>query len=213
MEVILRQDYPALGYTGETVKVKRGYARNYLIPRGIAVESRSRNARVLTHMLTGINAHKAKLKVAAEEIAAKLREVTLEFTLKLGEQGKSFGSVSTRDMEIALQNLGFQIDRKQIRLHEPIKSGGTFEAHVKLHSEISAPLAIKVTVDVTKPKHAAGDEEPHKERRRSKGKGKSAEESETAPETAELAAQPHEKASDKPRGAKAKGEKKEKKQK
>ncbi|RMG40188.1 MAG: 50S ribosomal protein L9 [Candidatus Dadabacteria bacterium] len=147
MEVILKEDLPGLGFVGDRVKVKRGYARNFLFPRGIALEASSKNARMLEHRLREINAKKARLKAAAEELAAKLSQAELNFTLKIGEKGKSFGSISARDIHQGLLDQGFELDRHQIKLPEPIKSGGEFEATVHLHSEVQVPLTIKVAVD------------------------------------------------------------------
>lgn len=148
MDIILTQDYPSLGYVGDRVAVRRGYARNFLIPRGIAVEVASHNARLLAHRLAGINAHKAKLKAEADELAGRLAQAKLEFTMKLGSQGKSFGAVTVRDIELALEAQGFKFERRQVRLSEPIKSAGEFEVQVKLHSEVVVSLPIKVTAEV-----------------------------------------------------------------
>ena len=102
MEVILREDYISLGYIGDTVRVRRGFARNFLIPRGIAVEATSGNERQVKHKLSAIVAKRIKKKAEAEAYGKVLSQVTVEFTLKVGAKGKSFGSVTSRDVEASL---------------------------------------------------------------------------------------------------------------
>jgi large subunit ribosomal protein L9 len=144
MEVILREDFLPLGYVGDTVKVKRGFARNFLIPRGVAIESSSQNERALKHKLSAIVAKRLKKKAEAEAFGNTLSQIIVEFTLKIGAGGKSFGAITARDVETALKNLGYAVDRRQIRLLEVIKTPGQHKAEVKLHSEVSVPLQIKV---------------------------------------------------------------------
>jgi large subunit ribosomal protein L9 len=144
MEVILREDCLPLGYVGDTVRVKRGYARNYLLPRGLAVEASSHNSRALKHQLSGIMAKRMKKRAEADQFGAVLSQIIVEFTLKMGAQGKSFGSVTTRDIEAALKALGYEVDRRQIKLVDAIKGAGLHKAEVKLHSEVTVPLQIKV---------------------------------------------------------------------
>ena len=121
MEVILREDYISLGYIGDTVRVRRGFARNFLIPRGIAVEASSVNDRQLKHKLSAITAQRIKKKSEADAFGKVLEQVTVEFTLKVGAKGKSFGSVTSRDVETSLKALGYDVDRRQIRIAETIK--------------------------------------------------------------------------------------------
>ena len=168
MKVILKEDYPSLGFVGDAVAVRGGYARNFLLPRGIAVEAESSKGRQLQHIIAGITARKAKKKAEAESFRQRLEALSLEFTLRLGEQGKSFGAVTARDIELELQKNDVVLDRKQIKLHEAIKSGGSFPVQVKLHSEVTATLTVKVNVE-TPPaaaKPAADEGKP----RRAKGK-------------------------------------------
>lgn len=136
MNVILQENFPALGYVGDTVRVKRGYARNFLIPKGVAVEADSRRAKELNHKLQLINAKKAKLKLEAEELAAKLSNVELKFSLKVGEHGKSFGSVTSKEIENALADKGFEVDKKQIQFTDSLKSAGEHDLPIKLHAEV-----------------------------------------------------------------------------
>lgn len=144
MEVILREDYLPLGYVGDTVNVKRGFARNFLIPRGVAIESSSQNEKALKHKLSAIVSKRIKKKAEAEAFGNTLSQIIVEFTLKVGAGGKSFGAITARDVEAALKTLGYAVDRRQIRLIEVIKTPGLHKAEVKLHSEVAVPLQIKV---------------------------------------------------------------------
>jgi large subunit ribosomal protein L9 len=170
MEVILREDYLSLGYVGDTVRVKRGYARNFLIPRGIAVESSSVNDRVLKHKLSAIVAKRLKKKVEAEAFGKILEQVIVEFTLKVGLKGKSFGSVTAKDIESALKSLGYEVDRRQIRLIEAIRGPGLHKVEVKLHSEVSVPVQVKVIAAQQAAPVAAEGEEGAKGKRKSRKK-------------------------------------------
>jgi large subunit ribosomal protein L9 len=148
MDVILRHDYPALGYIGDRVHVKRGFARNFLIPKGIAIEVGSSSAKALNHTVASINAQRSKKKGEAELLRQQLEPVVLSFTLRSTEHGKSFGSVSQKDVEAALKEKGFEFDRRQIRIPEPIKSAGKHAVNLKLHSEVTAQLSVEVTTEV-----------------------------------------------------------------
>ena len=182
MEVILREDYISLGYIGDTVRVRRGFARNFLIPRGIAVEASSRNDRELKHKLSGIIAKRIKKKAEAEAFAKVLGQVTVEFTLKVGARGKSFGSVTSRDIEASLKALGYEVDRRQIRINETIKGPGVYTVEVKLHSEVVVPVSVKVIA--AQPPVTAGAAKEEKGKKKSRKKGASSEE-EVAAESAE----------------------------
>jgi len=167
MEVILREDFLSLGYIGDTVRVKRGFARNFLIPRGIAVEASTSNDRVLKHKLSAIVAKRIKKKAEAEQFGKIIEQVTVEFTLKVGAKGKSFGSVTTRDIESSLKALGYEIDRRQIRLAETIKGPGVYKVEVKLHSEVAVGVQVKV-IAAQPPVSAAGTQEKGKKKSKSK---------------------------------------------
>lgn len=194
MEVILREDYLPLGYVGDTVNVKRGFARNYLIPRGVAIESSSQNEKALKHKLSAIVAKRIKKKAEAEAFGATISQIIVEFTLKVGAAGKSFGSITAKDVEAALKNLGYAVDRRQIRLLEVIKTPGLHKAEVKLHSEVTVPLQIKVMAAqiVAPPAEGAA-----------KGKGKkgSKKRSEEEGESVEAASESSEEASETPEAA------------
>jgi large subunit ribosomal protein L9 len=170
MEVILKENYPSLGYVGDQVNVKGGFARNFLIPRGIAVEASKRNTRVLTHLLTAINAKKVKLRGQAQEFAAKIEKITVEFTLKLGSGGKSFGSITARDVLLELEKKGIALDRRQVRLSDVVKGAGEYTADIKLHSEVVAKVAVIVKAEKVVKEVVEGEEggEKRKRSRRSK---------------------------------------------
>ena len=148
MEIILQQDFPALGYVGDRVKVKGGYARNFLIPRGIGIEASIKNEKLLQHRLGGVNARRIKLRGKALEYKEKLESVSLAFFLRVGGSGKSFGSITSKDIEQSLHKEGFVLDRKQIVLTEPIKKVGEHKVLIKLHSEVMASVLVKVNSEV-----------------------------------------------------------------
>jgi large subunit ribosomal protein L9 len=179
MEVILREDFLSLGYVGDTVRVKRGFARNYLIPRGIAVESSTTNEKVLKHKLAAIVSKRIKKKAEAEQFAKILEQVIVEFTLKVGAKGKSFGSVTAKDVEASLKALGYEVDRRQIRVIDAIRGPGAHKVEVKLHSEVVVPVQVKViAAQVAAPAAAEGEESGKK--RKSRKKAESAEGGEEA---------------------------------
>jgi len=166
MEVLLVEDYPALGYVGDTVQVRNGYARNYLIPRGIAVDFGSRRAKEFQHILTGITAKRARLRGEAEELGKKVSGERLGFELKVGTGGKAFGSIGVRDIVKQLQERGYVLDKKQVRLSDTIKAAGEFEAQIQLHSDVLVPVSIEVkgivekAAQVETKKGKAQDESP-----------------------------------------------------
>ena len=144
MKVILTKDMDNLGKAGSLVEVKTGYGRNYLLPRQMAVLATAKNVRQLDHEKSGILARAAKEKTNASGMATKLSAIELKFTRKVGDQNKLFGSVTSKDVHEALAAQGYQIDRKQITLVDPLKEIGTHEVPVKLHSEVTAK--VKVTI-------------------------------------------------------------------
>ncbi|MCI0404364.1 MAG: 50S ribosomal protein L9 [Acidobacteria bacterium] len=145
MEVILREDMPQLGHRGDLVKVKPGYARNYLIPRKLAMPATA-GARKQVADMKAANARKdAREKGAAESLAARLGELTLAITAKAGEQDQLFGSVTTMDIGAALEAKGFNIDRRKIELDEPIKTIGEYSVPVRLHHDVTAAVKVAVT--------------------------------------------------------------------
>jgi large subunit ribosomal protein L9 len=172
MNVILREDFPSLGYVGDTVGVRRGYARNFLIPRGIAIEASPHNEALAKHRLQGVLAKRNRLKGLALDLARKISNEKFEFVLKVGEKGKSFGSISSKEIEAELKTRGYQVERKQIRTNEAIRRAGEYKIFVKLHSEVTAEAIVTVQQEAVKvkPVEIDGEEAPKKRRSRSKKK-------------------------------------------
>lgn len=136
MEVILTQDINGLGYKNDTVTVKPGYGRNYLIPQGFAIIANNSNAKKIAENIRQA-AHKAeKLKNDAEELANKIGDLTLNIKTKAGESGKIFGAVTTVQIAEALREKGFDIDRKKIAISGDIKQLGEYKANIDLHKEV-----------------------------------------------------------------------------
>ncbi len=144
MKVILKQNVPSLGKAGDLVKVNDGYARNLLIPKGLAIEANEKNIKTFEHEKKNILQRAEKEQKAAQEQAAKLSSVTLTIARKVGDQDKIFGSVTSKDIELALHEKGFTIDKKMIVHDEQIKSLGEFKVKIKLHSGIEAEIKLNV---------------------------------------------------------------------
>ena len=147
MKVILREDVQYLGDVGEIVTVKPGYARNYLIPQGLAVQADEKNVRRIEHERRLINLQLKKLHGAASELGAKLAGLPITISRKVGEQDKLFGSVSARDIGEALVADGHKVQRRQIRLAEPLRDLGVYEVQVRLHPEVSPKIRIWVVAE------------------------------------------------------------------
>ncbi|MEE8554472.1 MAG: 50S ribosomal protein L9 [bacterium] len=144
MRIILIQDVPHLGSLGDEVQVKDGYARNYLLPKGMAMSAGSKNAAHIAHrrkLLEGLREQAIELAQAESEKVANLELVV---RAKAGTNGRLFGSVTNRDLKAALEELGYTVDRRAITLHAPIKSLGIHGATVKLHSEVKTDVSVKV---------------------------------------------------------------------
>src|SRR3979411_2358621 len=126
MEVILKEDIAKLGSRGDVVKVAEGFGRNYLLPRKLAIEASARTKAVITQMKAGAARRSAKEKTQAEELAKQFDGVSVSFQRRSGEHDQLFGSVTSGDLADALTKKGFNIDRRKIQLHEPLKTGGEF---------------------------------------------------------------------------------------
>ena len=148
MDVILLERVAKLGQMGEVVKVKDGYARNFLIPQGLAVAATASNMKVNDEVIRQ-QAHKAaKAKEAAQAIADKLEGLNLKLGAKAGESGKIFGSVNSIQLADAIQGAGYDIERKQISLaDDTIKELGSYEATVKLHKEVIVTVKFEVVAE------------------------------------------------------------------
>ena len=144
MKVILKEDIPKLGTMGETVKVAPGYGRNYLIPQGKAVLATNKNLKELEHQKQLILRKAELVRKDAESFAEKFRGLTLTLARKVVDEDKIYGSVSVGDISKALEEAGVEIERKMIKLDEPIKSLGEFRVPVKVHADVTAELTIQV---------------------------------------------------------------------
>lgn len=144
MKVILKQNVPSLGKAGDLVKVNDGYARNLLIPKGLAIEANEKNIKTFEHEKKNILQRAEKEQKSAHDLAAKLSDVTLTIPRKVGDQDKIFGSVTSKDIELALQEKGFNIEKKMIVHDEQIKALGEFKVKIKIHSGVEAEIKINV---------------------------------------------------------------------
>ena len=144
MKVILKKDFDTLGKISEIVDVKRGYARNYLIPKGIALKADDKNIKILEAEQQRSELKLSKDKKIAEKLAEKLEGVSCTTTVTVGEEDKVFGSVTTQEIADLLKDKGFEIDRKKISLDEPIKALGIYTIPIKLHAEVEAKIKLWV---------------------------------------------------------------------
>ena len=144
MEVILKEDVAKLGSRGDVVKVAEGYGRNFLLPRKLAIEANKGNKMVIEQMKAASVRRSAKEKVQAEELAKQFEGLSVSFTRKSGEQDHLFGSVTSGDIADALEKKGFNLDRRKVQLHEPLKALGEFAVPVKLHKDVTAHLKVVI---------------------------------------------------------------------
>jgi large subunit ribosomal protein L9 len=144
MEIILKQAVEKLGEAGERVNVANGYARNYLLPKGLAVKATEQNLAILQHEKDVLEQQHKKEQKKVEKIANKIRSLSCVFKRQAGEQNKLFGSVTSSDIADFLQAQGIEIDRKTIQLEEPLKTLGTHRVPIKVHPEITVDLKVKI---------------------------------------------------------------------
>ena len=146
MEIVLLEDVKALGKKGEIVKVNEGYARNFILPKKLGVEANSKNLNDLKLKKANQEKIAAKQLAAARELGEKLEKASITLSIKAGDNGKAFGSVSGKEISKAIQDqLNLEIDKKKLVLPEPLKTFGTHEVPVKLHKDVTAKLSVKVT--------------------------------------------------------------------
>ena len=143
-QVLLREEIDNLGARGEIVRVKAGYARNYLLPRKLAVEATANNVRQIEGEKAALAKREAKERSTAELQASQLQKLTLKFERKVGEAGVLYGSVTSMDIAHALHEQGYEIDRRKIVLREPIKRFGNYNVPVRLHRDVTLELPINV---------------------------------------------------------------------
>ncbi len=147
MEVILKEDVATLGSRGDVVKVAEGYGRNFLLPRRLAIEASAGNKKVIEQMKAASVRRSAKEKAQAEELSKQFEGLSVSFQRKSGENDQLFGSVTSGDLADALGKKSFNIDRRKIQLHEPLKTLGEFTIPVKLHKEVTAHLKVVIEKD------------------------------------------------------------------
>jgi large subunit ribosomal protein L9 len=144
MEVILRQAVDNLGHPGDIVTVSAGYARNFLLPRGIAFAATEGNKKRISQEKARLEAAEAERRAGAEEIAKKLEEVSITFSARVGDEGKLFGSVTSADIAQQLEAQGYHVEKRQIDLHEPIKALGVYRVPVRLHADVRPEIKVWV---------------------------------------------------------------------
>ena len=146
-KVLLREDVDDLGARGEIVRVRAGYARNYLLPRKLAVEATTSNVKQIDQERAALLKKEAKERATADAQSERLGTLVLEFKRKAGEQGALYGSVTSMDIAEALRERGYDIDRHRIHLREPLKRLGDFTVPVRLHREVTVNLPVKVAAE------------------------------------------------------------------
>jgi large subunit ribosomal protein L9 len=144
MELLLKEDVESLGVRGELVKVRAGYGRNYLLPRGLAVQATPSNIKQIEMQRKALLKREASERASADGQAGLLKDVTLEFVRKVGEHGILYGSVTSMDVAESLAAKGYEIDRKRIQLKDPIKETGEYDVPIKLHREVTANIKVVV---------------------------------------------------------------------
>jgi large subunit ribosomal protein L9 len=147
MEVILKEDINNLGKIGEVVRVRDGYARNYLLPRGLVLEANKKNLKTFEHHKKLVGDQKQKIMRHAQAVGDQLNGVSVVIPMKVGEEGRLFGSVTNIHIEKALKAKGLIVDRRKIQLAEPIKIAGDYDVPVRLSAELTVPLKVSVVSD------------------------------------------------------------------
>ena len=145
MKIILLEDVKTLGKKGQIVKINDGYARNFVLPKKLGIEATSKNLNDLKLAKKREEKEAAEILAAAKELKVKVEEKSVTVAMKTGEGGKTFGTISTKEVaEEAKKQLGLDIDKKKMKLDVPIKALGTYNIAVKLHKEVTAQLVVKV---------------------------------------------------------------------
>jgi large subunit ribosomal protein L9 len=144
VKVILTEDVPSLGKMGELIQIKDGHARNYLIPKKLAVPANPQNLKAFEHQKNLLKQKQSRIKREAEKLAERIDKISCTISKPTGEEDKLFGSVTSLDIEESLKEEGIKIDRKKILLEESIKSLGIYKVPIKLHPEVTANLKVWV---------------------------------------------------------------------
>jgi large subunit ribosomal protein L9 len=170
-EVILKENIPGLGAEADVVKVRRGFARNFLVPQGKAFEVTPANLKRLNLLKAKRAEREARELNEAEELARKINKLKLDFVLETGETGKAFGSVTAKDIEDKLlAEAEIKVDRHRIRIERPIKESGEMEVPIQLHAEVTATLKIEVKAHTPAPKEPEPEAKDGKPRTRKRTK-------------------------------------------
>jgi large subunit ribosomal protein L9 len=144
MEVILKEDIANVGKIGEVVRVRDGYARNYLLPRGLVMVANKKNLKTFEHQKKIVGDQKQKIVRKAQAVGEQLSGVAVSIAVRAGEEGRLFGSVTNIHIEKALKAKGLDVDRRKIHLQEPIKTLGDFDVPVRLTAELTVPIKVSV---------------------------------------------------------------------
>ncbi len=147
MKVVLLESIDGVGTVGQEVKVKDGYARNFLIPRGLALMASDSNIKAFKDKIQAKIKSEAKSKEHAQKFAQELESITLKFSVKTGQEGKLFGAITAANIFDAVKEKGFEIDKKKIMLNDPIRHVGTHDVNVRLYPGVSAKLKVEVSAE------------------------------------------------------------------
>src|SRR3989442_11783815 len=157
MEIILREDVQHLGAAGDVVKVKDGYARNYLLPKGLAYPATEANKKKTAYEAERIARERAREKAAAQTEAGRLADVQLTFAVKVGEEDKLYGSITAGDVQRKLEELGTPVDKRKVDLPEPIRELGDFQVGIKIHPDVRPEIRVSVVKEELPPRSARSD--------------------------------------------------------
>jgi large subunit ribosomal protein L9 len=182
--VLLREDIDTVGGRGEIVRVRAGYARNFLLPQGFATLATKGNVKQIDQERAALLKKAAIERATAEAQAEQMESISLEFQRKAGDQGTLFGSITSMDIAEALQAKGYEIDRRKINLRQPIKETGEYTVHVKLHREVSLPIAVTVTAEGGETTEERGEKKGRKARSKKGDEVEAAAPAEAEPVTA-----------------------------
>lgn len=147
MKIILTQDFDELGFAGDIIRVSDGYARNFLIPKEIALEANKKNLKFMETQKKKIEVKRLKAKEDAEKISEKIKDTIVTVKQKVGEEGKLYGSVTTMDIAAQLEKQGIDIDRRKITLDKSIKNLGDYDIPIKLHPEVTSFIKLIVEAE------------------------------------------------------------------
>lgn len=158
MKVILKEDIDNLGVIGSVVEVRNGYGRNFLIPRDLAIEANPRNVKQIEHQMKMLKTKINKAAAEAGDLAGKISSIGLTFDVNSGEDGKLFGSVTSKDIAEAIAAQGIEIDKRKINLPEPIKRLGEYEVQIKIRQDVNATVKVEVRSSEPAPAPKAAEE-------------------------------------------------------